>query len=270
VGVALLVGGALYSLQSKISAATTTPSAGLKSEPFVLRPIEIESRVIDLGFSRFSIPKAVPGDPFQVNDTLFVNLNSESQRPSLTICAPFSDRDATVQDLLDQLKILLGIPSISWFEAQKRTLEIQPFNIFGVLAKGYKASVRDLTLLAVKNLSFGSARDTVKVFENETTGAFIYKAEIGDFIEVHDKKAGLSQLFIVPPQTGDVNVIASAIIKTYRAESGDLTEAGLLKRLSATGISKTTPRTESTTDTHKVRFDQVAEEVRNRRIERSK
>ncbi len=159
---------------------------------------------------------------------------------------------------------------MSWFEAQKRTLEIQPFNVFGAIARGYKTSVRDLTLLAVKNLSFGSARDTVKVFENETTGAFVFRAEIGDFIEVHDKKAGLSQLFIVPHQTGDVNVIASAIIKTYRAESGDLTDEELLKRLRATGISRTTPRTESTTDTHKVRFDQVAEEVRNRRIDRSK
>jgi hypothetical protein len=227
-------------------------------------------RLVDLGFSSFAIPKSVSGQPVQVNDTLFVNLSSEGQNPNLTICAPFSEHDDAVQHLLAQLRTTMGVSSISWFEAQKRTLEVQPFNIFGAIAKGHKASVRDLTLILIKKLSFGSALSNVGVFENENTGAFVYRAEIGSFVELHDKKTGLSQLVIVSPKAGDPNEVASAIIQTYRTEAGRKTDDELLQRLRATGISKTLHGAGSTSQFDEERLAKVAEEVRNRRIERSK
>jgi hypothetical protein len=270
VGLVLLVGGVLYFLQSKLFAATDTPPARVRSEPLALRTITSELRLLDLGFSSFAIPKTVPGQLAQVNDTLFINLSSEGRNPLLTICAPFFEHDDAVQHLLAQLRITMGVSSISWFEPQKRTLEVQPFNIFGAIAKGRKASVRDLTLLLIKKLSFGSALGNISVFENENTGAFVYRAEIGSFVEVHDKKTGLSQLIIVSPKAGDPNEVASTIIQTYRTEAGIKTDDELLKRLRATGISRTPQRAESTTQLEDERLAGVAEEVRKRRIERSR
>jgi hypothetical protein len=267
---ALLAGGTLYYFQTLISKVTEHPSARIQSEPFVPQATGIEVRSIDLGFSRFSLPMPVPGSPVQMHGTLFVSLRSEAQIPILTICAPFSERDAAVQDLLAQLRVLLAEPAVSWFEAQKRTLEIQPFTVFGALTKGLRASARDLTLLVMKGLCFGAARGTVRIFENESVGAFVYHAMDGTFVQVHDKTTGVSQLFMVSPDAGNLDEIASAIIRTYRANAAGKSEAELLELLRSTGIPNVDPPSPGTVEDEELRLLKVAEEVRKRRIERSK
>lgn len=263
----------MWYLQSKISVVTNGPFAGVRSEPFIMHATSPEIRPINLGFSQFSLPRTVLGSPVQIDDSLFVSLSVENQRGTLTICPPFSEHEAATQDLLTQLKILLGAHSLSWFEAKKRTLEARPFNIFGAIAKGRKASARDLMLILMKGMTFGAARGNVRVFENENTGAFVYNGDETLFVEMHDNASGVSQMFMVSPQAGNPDEIASTIIRTFRSQAQSKSETELLELLRATGIpTKITPSPQAIAlpDTEEQRLNIIAEEVRKRRIDRSK
>jgi hypothetical protein len=272
-GAALLLGGVLYYFQTKIFKVTDSPSTRIRSEPFALQTTDTEIRTINLGFSHFSLPNTVTANPVQMHGTLFVSFVSEKQNPILTVCPPVSEQDEAIRKLRSQLQRFTADNSGSWFHALKSILELQPFDVLGAIRKGRRESIRDLTLLVAKSLYFGAARGTVRVFENEITGAFIYDTVSGAFIEVHDKAAAVSQLFIVAPEAGDFDQIASTVIQTYRAVAVNKTEAELLEQLSATGIPNVeapSAGTDPMNESEESRLEKVVEEVRKRRIERSK
>jgi hypothetical protein len=268
----LLLGAILYYFQSKISAITDLSNSHLGSGPFVLQTPAAETREINLGFSHFSLPATVPGTPVQMHGTLFVNFVSENTRPILTICPPRSEREETFRSFLAQFRAFTEDTSASWFAAQRKILETQTFNVFGAIRKGRRASIRDLTLLVMKGLQFGAARNAVRIFENQITGAFIYTTARGEFIEVYDKAAGVSQLFIVSPEAGGIDTIASAIIQTYHAEIGEHTETQLLEKLHATGIPNLpAPSFEPGNKAEEEeRLKMVAEDVRKQHLKASK
>jgi hypothetical protein len=267
--VVLAVGGFLAYLQSKLSVITADPAVRLRVERFLPRKMEGETRRIDLGFSTFALPSRLAGIPVQMHGTLFVNIATADSRPLLTIGPPISDHDESVRKLLSGFAPF-GDPPASWFEAHRRVVEVQPFNVFGAIAKGRAAAIRDVTYLTLKIAFFGAADDSVRIFESDLTGAFIYRSQSGLDVGVFDKTSGISQLFIISSEAEGLDELVSVIVQTYRARTDARTEKEFLERLRATGIENIpAPGGTTASESENKLLNEMADEVRRLRAKRS-
>lgn len=261
-----VVGYGLY-WQERLAPLMKAQGVNVVPTPFELVPVE-SVRPVNLGFAEFEVPAAITGEIVRHDDTLFVSvIQTPDRRAGLTIAPPTPDNDPQAAKFIRDYARLMEVPPPSLFEIQKRALYAQPFSVWSVPFRGWKRARATMVLLALKFLQTGSV-SRLEVSEDSAFGVIV--AYRPDFTEIQftDKKAGVSQRFLLDPANEIRNAIelASTLARSYRFTTDLRADAELLPLLASTGITqRLTARRDPTSPDEIARLEAVAEEVRARR-----
>ncbi len=240
-------------------------SAEVQLEPYVLKPLTVPTRLINLGFARFELPASILGEPWQVGDNLFIVFGAGD---GLFFGPPISESDEAMVSALESISVLTDAKVDSLFELKKRALAARPFTVWSLPILGKRKAALGATLITLKSL-FAFDAPVVRVIETSELGIFVALTPRHTVIAIYDKRKRISQELFIPPEAIDIDQVMAALIASYRFTSHETTRDGWIAEMKAAGIQS---RPEAASDTSQLdeekRLTQVADEVRQRRAAR--
>lgn len=228
----LLLGlaGWLYYLDRTLAPLADSPTARQMPSPLVLFPPG-PLRTIDLGYVRFAAPDELGDNLVRHDDTIVVSLR-QREKIVLSVFPPLADSDPETKSMLRNFAQLSGEPEPTYFELRKRALFTRPFRGWAVLERGRRQAKIDALLLAIKSMR--PAGD-VFFFENEKFGAIVVQAAESSYVELTEKRAGVTQLFLLGTSV-DPRRLVAGLLASYEWTSATTDEAELRRLLVNTGL----------------------------------
>ncbi|MBA4135691.1 MAG: hypothetical protein C0518_00080 [Opitutus sp.] len=266
--VAAIIAAYAYHLNSLLAGVANLSGANLHATAWYPSTRSSEERVMDLGYAVCSLPSDISGELQRVEDSMFICLVAADKQPQVTFCPPVPESDADVGLLIKQTRAF-GIQADTMFDLKKRALATMPFTLIDGLRWGRTKVVREATLLTFKALTF-PADSEVRFFESDLLGMFIYSRQGSGMIDLYDKHAGVSQVFLVP--TKDLLRIADVLATSYKIVGSPKTSTDLETMLTEQRlpqISFSKPNNVESLGSEAERLAEVADEIKRRRASRN-
>jgi hypothetical protein len=229
VAVGCVVGYTAY-LDRLMKVILAHPGIRLEADAFV--PVKVpETRKINLGYVRFSIPATIRGDPVLLSPTGLIGIGSA---PSYSLLIAVPQPDGEISAILHSVSQLSRRSVETRFELRKMELAQQPFSAWQIPIMGGNNAKLGTMLLALKSMEFGTA-SSVRIYENGRLGIFISGGRPAN-VFVEDLKARIVQNILVNGPVSNVDAVVSALVNDYEMNGAAATQALVQRSIDSVGI----------------------------------
>jgi hypothetical protein len=206
------------------------PGIRLEADAFV--PVKVsETRKINLGYARFSIPSTIRGDPVLVSPAGLIGIGPA---PSYSLILAVPQPDSQISAILHSVSQLSHRNVETRFELRKMELAQQPFSAWQIPVMGANNAKLGTMLLALKSMEFGTA-SSVRTYENGRLGVVISGGRPAN-VFIEDLRARIVQNILVNGPVSNVDAVVSALVSDYELNGTAATQALVLRSIDSAGI----------------------------------